>query len=136
MTPHLLSFLTSIDYSHHDEITLELGLFSSTSFVTLDVKLDTGSKYCVLQPSWAAKLDLDLLSGVPQHIRTAAGSFLAYGHELTVVVGDLEWTTTVFFAEPENFPVNVVGRIGFLDHLQIGLVEYEQRLYLGPYEAV
>jgi hypothetical protein len=43
--------------------------------------------------------------------------------------------TVVYFAEQENFPVNVVGRIGFLDHLQVGLVDYEQLLYLGPYEV-
>ena len=71
---------------------------------------------------------------MPEKIRTAAGSFPAYGHEVTLQVGDLQWDTTVYFAEPEDFPVNVVGRIGFLDHLQIGLVDYERQLYLGPYE--
>jgi hypothetical protein len=135
MNPLLLSFLTCIDYSQHDEITVDIGLLSGTSFVNLDAKLDTGSKFCVFQPSWAAKLDLDLLSGIPERILTAAGSFPAYGHEVTLTVGDLEWQTTVFFAEPEDFPINVVGRIGFLDHLQIGLIDYEQQLYLGPYEA-
>lgn len=135
MNPLSLNFLTCIEYNRHDEITVEIGLVSSTSFVVLDAKLDTGSKFCIFQPSWAAKLDLDLFSGVLQHIRTAAGSFPAYGHEGTLVVGDLEWMTTVYFAAPENFPINVVGRTGFLDHLQVGLVDYEQRLYLGPYEA-
>ena len=135
MNPLLLSFLACIDYSQHDEITVDIGLFNGTSFVALDAKLDTGSKFCVFQPSWAAKLDLDLLSGIPERIRTAAGSFPAYGHEVTLKVGNLEWQTTVFFAAPEDFPINVVGRIGFLDHLQVGLVDYEQLLYLGPYEA-
>lgn len=46
----------------------------------------------------------------------------------------LEWETTVYFAESEDFPVNVVGRIGFLDHLQVGVVDYEQLLYLNSYE--
>jgi len=50
-------------------------------------------------------------------------------------VGDLQWDTTVYFAEPGAFPVNVIGRTGFLDHLQICLVDYEQLLYLGPFEA-
>lgn len=136
MNPRVWSFLKCVDYSQHDEITVEIGLYSNTSFVELDAKLDTGSKFCVFQPSWAAKLDLDLLSGMPQRIRTAAGSFLAYGHEITLMVGELEWQTIVFFAEPEDFPINVVGRIGFLDHLQVGLVDYAQLLYLGPYEAV
>jgi hypothetical protein len=135
MNPWLLSFLTRVDYSRYDEITVDIGLFNGDSFIQLDAKLDTGSKFCVFQPSFAAKLDLDLFSGIPERIRTAAGSFPAYGHEVTLTVGDLEWQTTVYFAEPEDFPINVVGRIGFLDHLCVGLVDYEQLLYLGPYEA-
>lgn len=130
-----LAFSTLVDYRAHDEITAEVILVGGAASVKVDAKLDTGSKFCVFQPSWAAWLGLDLLSGVPQRIRTAAGSFPAFGHEVTLKVGELEWQTTVFFAEPEDFPINVVGRIGFLDHLRVGLVDYEQLLYLGPYEA-
>ncbi len=32
-----------------------------------------------------------------------------------------------------TFPINVVGGIGFLDHTQVVLVDYEQLLYLSPY---
>ena len=46
---------------------------------------------------------------------------------------DLEWSAVVYFAEPENFPVNVVGRAGFLDRLSLGLVDHEQTLYLAAY---
>ncbi len=135
MSQWTLTFPTLVDYRKHDEITVEVMLVSGTASVKVDAKLDCGSKFCVFQPGWAAWLGLDLLSGVPQRIRTAAGSFLAYGHEVTLTVGELEWQTTVYFAEPEDFPINVVGRIGFLDHSQVGLVDYEQKLYLGPYEA-
>lgn len=135
MKPWSLSFPTLVDYRNHDEITVEVILMCGTASVKVDAKLDTGSKFCVFQPGWAAWLGLDLHNGTPQRIRTAAGSFPAYGHEVSLQVGDLEWQTTVFFAEPEDFPINVVGRIGFLDHLQIALVDYEQLLYLGPYEA-
>lgn len=130
-----LTFPTLIDYHAHDEITVEIILANGASSVKVDAKLDTGSKFSVFQPSWAAWLGIDLRGGVPQHIRTAAGSFLSYGHEITLIVADLEWQTTVFFAEPEDFPVNVVGRIGFLNHLCVGLIDYEQQLYLGPYDA-
>ena len=130
-----LTFRECVDYSRFDEITVDIGLISSASFVELDAKVDTGSRFCIFQPSIAEKLELDLLSGVPKRMRTAAGSFPAYGHEITLVVYNLEWQTTVFFAEPEDFPVNVVGRIGFLDHLRVGLIDYEQLLYLDSYEA-
>jgi hypothetical protein len=130
----LLTFLERVDYSGSDEITVEVSLVSATSYTTIGAKLDTGSKNCIFQPRCADLLELDLTSGTPQRFRTAAGSFNAYGHEIVLQVGDLQWTTTVYFAEPEEFPINVVGRVGFLDHLQIGLVDYEQQLYLSPYE--
>jgi transposase len=51
-------------------------------------------------------------------------------------VDDLERQSTVYFAEPENFIVGVVGCKGFLDRLPFELVEYEQRLDLAPYNEL
>lgn len=135
MNTWTLTFLACLDYGAHDEITVGIDLFREGSSITVNAKLDTGSKFCVFQPDKARLLGLDLFSGIPERMRTAAGSFPAYGHTVTLHVGDLQWHTTVYFAEPENFPVNVVGRVGFLDHLRVGLVDYEQLLYLNPYEA-
>ena len=135
MNQWTLTFPARIDYSAYDEITIEIDLISGAFPVTVGAKLDSGSKFCVFQPRYAELLGFELESGIHERIRTAAGSFSAYGHEVTLQVGDLQWDTTVYFAEPEDFPVNVVGRIGFIDHLQIGLVDYEQLLYLGTYEA-
>lgn len=89
---------------------------------------------CVFQRRNAALLNLDLEAGAPQRIRTATGSFLAYAPEITLSIEGLEWQATVLFAEEEHFPVNVVGRVGFLDRLRIGLVDYEQTLYLSAYD--
>lgn len=131
-----LSFKQRIDYRLEDEITAPIKLFSANAFVRINAKLDTGSKFCIFQPRQAQLLGLDLESGTLERFRTAAGSFAAYGHEVRLAIGDLEWQTIVFFAEPDNFPINVVGRIGFLDHVQAGLVDYEQLLYLNPYPSV
>jgi hypothetical protein len=131
-----LDFTDRFSYRAYDEITVEILLSSgSSTHVAVDAKVDTGSKFCLFQPRYALLLGFDLESGVPERIRTAAGHFTAYGHEVTLTVTDLEWATVVYFAEPENFPVNVVGRVGFLDHLQVGVVDYEQLLYLGPFDA-
>ncbi len=46
----------------------------------------------------------------------------------------MEWTTTIYFAQDESFPVNVVGRAGFLNFLKISLVDYEQLFYVTPYD--
>lgn len=114
---------------------MSVDLVCGGASATVDAKLDTGSKFCVFQPSYARWLGLNLRSGVPERIRTATGSFTAYGHEVRLIIGDLDWSATVYFAEPEEFPINVVGRVGFLDHLRIGLLDYEQLLYLVPYET-
>ena len=103
--------------------------------VTLEAKLDTGSDLCVFNRIYADLLNLELESGTAQSIRTASGSFLTYGHELKISVKDLEWEATVYFAEPADFPVNVVGRKGFLDHLRLGVIDYDQVLYLADYNS-
>lgn len=136
MSEFSLGFSDRISYSRYDEITVEIFLSSNPeTHVAVDAKVDTGSKFCIFQPRYAFLLGFDLKAGLRERIRTAAGHFIAYGHEVTLRVTDIEWDTLVYFAEMENFPVNVVGRVGFLDHLQVGLVDYEQLLYLGPFEA-
>ena len=98
MSQWSLAFSKSIDYSRYDEITIEIELAASDSFASIDAKLDTGSKFCVFQPRYARLLRLDLENGIFERIRTAAGSFPAYGHEVTLHVGDLQWEATVYFA--------------------------------------
>ncbi len=136
MSAWIIGFTDRLDYSEYDEITIEIFLSGTSSTpIAVAAKVDTGSKFCILQPRYATVLGFELESGIRETIRTAAGSFIAYGHEITLTINDMEWEAIVYFAEPENFPVNVVGRIGFLDHLQVGLVDYEQLLYFGPYAA-
>ena len=135
MNSGLLDFQQQIDYRAHDEITLSVKVASATGVVRINTKLDTASKFCVFQPHHAESLGLVLTSGIPQIIRTATGSFNAFGHTVTLAIEDLTWEATVYFAEPEGFPVSVVGRIGFLDRLQMGLIDGEQLLYLSPYPA-
>src|SRR4030095_14303677 len=92
------------------EITVEILLSNGSSTrVAVDAKVDSGSKFCLFQPRYALLLGVDLETGVLERIRTAAGHFNAYGHEVTLTVSNLEWDAVVHFAEPEKFPVNVVG---------------------------
>jgi hypothetical protein len=130
-----LTFSERHDYSEYSDILLPLVISSDVSNqVLVRAKLDTGSDLCIFQRRYAELLNLELERGTPKRIRTVTGSFTAYGHELTLIVGRLEWHAIIYFAEPESFPINVVGRIGFLDRLRVGLVDYEQRLYLNAYD--
>ena len=89
--------------------------------IAADVKLDTGSSFCIFQRHYGELLGLEIEKGEPEIIRTATGKFIAYGHEITLTVANLEWNATVYFTKDETFPVSVVGRLGFLDRLKIGL---------------
>lgn len=132
-----LTFTDRINYSTYDDLMFPIALSSDIgNQIIVRVKLDTGSTFCVFQPHYADLLGLNVESGSSEKIRTVTGSFTAYGHDITMTVGELEWQTTVYFADDENFPVNVVGRIGFLDRLRIGLVDYEQLLYLNAYDEI
>lgn len=137
MSRYDLFFAHRITYPYQPDIVVPVALsFDSATFIPIDAKLDTGSIFCVFQRHFAELFGLSVESGAPERIGTATGSFLAYGHELTVSACGLEWQAIVYFAESETFPINVVGRVGFLDRLRVALIDYEQELYLSHYEDV
>lgn len=135
MTKYALDFSRRHSYASQLAITIPITLISGIDTqVDFSAKLDTGSTFCIFERKYADWLELDLTSGIEQSMSTATGSFYCYGHELTLLVFDLEWQAVVYFAESEAFSLNVVGRVGFLDRLQVGLVDYEQLIYLGMYD--
>jgi hypothetical protein len=121
-------------YPNSDAIEIPVVLISDkTTFVDVLGKLDTGSSFCIFERSCAELLNIELDGAADTRVRTATGFFYVYGRELTLSVFGYEWTTTDYFAESESFGLNILGRIGFLDHLRIGLDDYEQVLYCGLY---
>lgn len=127
--------LRTLDYSRFNDIVLPLKLSTDqTNQILLRAKVDSGSTLCIFQRHVADLLRINPETGTKRRIKTATGTFTAYGHEVAIKVGQLEWQAEVYFAEDEGFPVNVVGRIGFLDRLRFGLTDYEQLLYLGVYD--
>jgi hypothetical protein len=134
VSSYSLDFSHRYSYASHLAITISIILNSdANNRVGVSAKLDTGSTYCIFEKKYADWLEIELTSGVPARIVTATGYFYCYGHELTLSVFDLEWQAVVYFAEMEAFSLNVVGRTGFLDRLQIGIIDYEQLLYVGLY---
>ena len=64
-----------------------------------------------------------------------AGSFVAYGHEVTLHTLGIEFSAVVFFAADPAFTRNFLGRSGWLDRLRIGIIDHDRLLYVGPYGA-
>jgi len=130
-----LSFKTVYDYDMQAvDINLPIVLRSGTIAWEAEAKLDPGSTFCVFQRLIGEELGFDIELGIPQWIGSVRGSFLAYGHEATLEVLGIETTATVYFAVEESFPVNVLGRVGWLDRVRLGLIDYDGRLYLSAYD--
>jgi hypothetical protein len=134
---HTLTFDEKIKYPDDAQgINLDVVISKETENpISATVKLDTGSTFCIFQRFYADLLGIEVEKGEKESIRTAKGNFTAYGHEISIRFSNLEWEATVFFAQDESFPVSVPGRNGFLNKINIALVDYEQLLYLKLYNS-
>jgi hypothetical protein len=131
---YTLTFDEKINYPDNEQgINLDVIILNSTdNAVSASVKLDTGSTFCIFQRRYAELLGIKVESGEREIIRTAKGSFTAYGHEIIIKFSELKWEAVVYFAQDESFPVSVLGRNGFLNKIDIAIIDNEQLLYLKP----
>ena len=92
-------------------------------------------QHCLFERAYGEGLEIDLEQGDRIAFHTANSRFEAFGHEIILSVLGVEFVSTVyFFADPE-IDKNVLGRNGWLDRVQLGIVDYEQKLYLASYDA-
>jgi hypothetical protein len=89
--------------------------------------------HCIFERKFGEKIGLEIENGMRQNFGTATGTFLAYGHELTLIVAGFEFDSMVFFPENEHIKRNVLGRTGWLDRIILGLIDYEGKIYLSRY---
>lgn len=128
---HLLEFETLHNYgTAKDRIEVPVTLRSGQDSVSFPAQLDTGASFCVFERTYAEILGLSIESGAPLRFTTAMGSFDAYGHTLSLETLGYAFDSLVYFATHEGFRRNVLGRRGWIDHLRLGLIEYESKLYL------
>lgn len=113
------------------EVPVELS--QGRSRVAFPAKVDTGASYCIFQREHGEALGLNVEAGIRERVATVTGSFPVYGHEVRLFVLGIGFEAVVYFAASAGFPRNVLGRQGFLDQLQLGIVDYEASLYLARY---
>lgn len=101
---------------------------------TVRTKVDTGSQFCIFERRHCERLDLDVESGTPLKMRTAAGNFDTFGHRIVMSVFGIETESTVYFAAEYTFSLNVLGRHGWLDRVKLGLIDYDAKLFLSSYD--
>jgi hypothetical protein len=115
-------------------ITVPVTLRAGGASVALNAKIDTGATYCIFQRLYGEHLGLDIERGHHQLISTPTGSFAAYGHTAGLSVLGFEFDAVVYFAVDDSFRRDVLGRHGWLNQMQLGIVDYEGKLYLGRIE--
>jgi len=119
---------------HADGITLSVKLSASGYSVEAIAKVDTGAGVCLFSREIGAHLGLVVEQGIHTTLRTLSGPIEAFGHDVRLEVGALTLDTIVYFAKHPGLPRNFLGRQGWLRNVRVGLVDYENMLYLAKYE--
>lgn len=127
---HQLTF-TSIHNYGTEAVIVPVELEFADKLVRTDAFVDTGATFCVFKRELATALDIDVESGTSLRFSTVTGAFQAYGHIVTLKTFGYSFDVMVYFSALEAFARNVLGRRGWLDQVQLGLVEYESTLYLN-----
>jgi hypothetical protein len=124
----------------HKYPALEIGITLDTILKFADqefqckAKVDTGAQYCLFEREIGEFLGIDVENGVRRNLGTLAGPLTAFGHEITLGTLGLFFETTVYFSERENLPRNLLGREGWLRLIRLAIVDYDEELYLSPYD--
>lgn len=132
--PHQLDFEKLKTYEISDEgIYLDVEIKFVDVSVNFSAKIDTAATYSIFERRYGEQLGLDIESGMRQRFGTAMGGFYAYGFRVTLSTAGFDFNSMVFFATDESFTKNVLGRIGWLDKVVLGLIDYEGKLFLSKY---
>lgn len=114
-------------------ITLTTGAASTRIIKT---RVDSGSSFCVFGRQWVDVLGLDWEAGERLMISTAAGTFAAHLHEVTIQLLEFEWSAWVAFAEWDTMPPSpardVLGLNGFYAHFLVAIDDPSEMIYLEP----
>lgn len=130
-----LEFERSFEYNTRESgIVIPVELSVSGVSTRFEAKIDTGSQFCIFRRKHAELLGLDVETGMSLRMLTATGSFDTFGHTVDLSFLGLTTTSTVYFAAEDSFYLNILGRQGWLDRVKLGLIDYEEKLFLSRYE--
>jgi hypothetical protein len=128
------------DYSyqypeHHDGIVIPVSLRSGQIFHKAFACVDPGASVCLFSREIGEILELDIEQGIYKRLGTLIGGLDAFGHEVGIQTFDIAFTSTIYFARDYHLPRNLLGRLGWLNKLRFGLIEYDQLIYLSRYDV-
>ena len=115
-------------------ITVGVSLWFEGQSVDCEAKIDTGSSHSIFKRAYGELLEIDIESVEPVTVSTITGNFIAFPHYVELTVFGIRTQTSVLFAADNTFTRNVLGRMGWLDRVKLGLIDYEGKLFLSSYE--
>jgi hypothetical protein len=129
-----LSF--EITYLYEDSvegIAIPVTLISGSGIYRAADKVDSGSEVCLFSREAGEQLGLDIESGIPKPLGSLTGSLDSFGHEVTIQTLGIVMDSVIYFAKNPGLRRNILGRLGWIRNLQIGLRDYENRLFVSEY---
>jgi len=131
-TPTQLSFdLTFVYPDKADGITIPAVLSFGDKIVYTSAKVDTGAECCIFSLEIGVQLGLDIENGIPQQMGSLTGTLDTFGHEVTIQTFGMAFQSIIYFSKYPGLPRNLLGRIGWLRHLRLAIVDYESKIYLS-----
>jgi hypothetical protein len=132
--PTELSFDIVFQYPDQvDGITVPTVLSFGDRTIRTFAKIDPGAEYCVFSHELGVSLGLDIEHGIPQRMGSLTGTLETFGHEITIQTFDIAIQSIVYFSKYPGLSRNLLGRIGWLRHLRIAIIDYENKLFLSQY---
>jgi hypothetical protein len=129
-----LTFEQEHRYPDDEEgISISIKLTYGDETLRVDAKVDPGAAVCLFSHEIGLKLGVPIEQGIPIKLGGLTSSLDAFGHEVTLQTGEIAFQSFVYFAKYPDLPRNLLGRQGWLRNLKLGLIDYDNLLYLGAY---
>lgn len=96
-------------------------------------KVDTGARYCLFKREVGEQLGLKVDAGAPIVLESLGGPVEAFGHEVILQTLNLNFYSFVYFAKYPHLRRNILGSVGWLRNIRLGVVDYDEMVYLAPY---
>ena len=131
-----LTFAEEHHYKDDEEgIPISVTLTYGSKTERVDAKVDPGAAVCLFSHELGLKLGITIEQGIPTWLGSLAGSIEAFGHEVTLQTGDIAFQSIVYFAKHPGLQRNLLGRQGWLRNLRLGVIDYDNLLYLSAYDS-
>lgn len=131
-----LNFAEEWHYEDDDDgIPIEVSLTYAGTTIEVQAKVDPGAAVCLFTREDGMDLGIPIEQGIPKRLGGLTGSLDAFGHEVTLQTGDIAFQSLVYFAKYPGLQRNLLGRQGWLRNLRLGVIDYDNRLYLSAYDS-